>query len=652
MLGVSNMPRMTQFIISSAISFTAVFALAMPARAASDLETVQEAYVAYYGRPADPAGLSYWAGQLAGSDLTAIIDEFASSTESNQLYAGMSDQGKITFIYRVLFNRDPDSAGMQFWANELASGNKTLQEIALSILQGAISSDRALIANKLAAGTHFSDQLSARDLSGAYTVQADIFLARNWLGAVDADLQSVDAAKAAFDDLANKMQKAGTTDALTGFLIKPETTVASAVAALRTLGKAVTMTDVTTSRYCSGVPDGYVPLSGALMKQIDAFGQFVGTPATTDDCGFFVADMEALTTHIQAEASGYRPVVTSVTAFQDPDQDQLPDPVSLIPDTSSYEISGLRRSGTRGLFFNVLDSATKKAVLGLTPTQISVTNNSAPLGVDSLGYSSSITQSAASVSMVLDASGSMGKNDYEAAAAAANLFITRKSSADEISVTVFDDEVVFFDQAGLNDVVARRNLTFTDGSGNPLLVTPPVDGFTTSALFPEQMVKLFDRYSDAWDEQDFFFNISGRFPWGGSTAMYDAVGVGIDHLSTRQNRRYVLAMTDGRENSSNQYNLSTVTTHALSNGVVVFTVGAGTSVDVQDLTDLATQTGGQFHQVGSASEVSGLASVFDAIRTSITYDYAATLAADPQPGPLALSVDFGGDVVSAEINIQ
>jgi len=80
---------------------------------------VQEIYIAYYGRPADPAGLQYWAGQLAANrgNLSAIINAFGSSAESTALYAGADNSAKVTAIYRQLFNRAPDTAGLNFYTD-------------------------------------------------------------------------------------------------------------------------------------------------------------------------------------------------------------------------------------------------------------------------------------------------------------------------------------------------------------------------------------------------------------------------------------------------------------------------------------------------------------------------------------------------------
>ena len=53
---------------------------------------VQKAYVAYYGRPADPAGQTYWAQRMdsEGQSLDAIIGAFGNSDEFNRRYGGLT----------------------------------------------------------------------------------------------------------------------------------------------------------------------------------------------------------------------------------------------------------------------------------------------------------------------------------------------------------------------------------------------------------------------------------------------------------------------------------------------------------------------------------------------------------------------------------
>ncbi|WP_167670969.1 DUF4214 domain-containing protein, partial [Allopusillimonas ginsengisoli] len=87
-------------------------------------DAVQKIYIAYYGRPADPVGLNFWAGKLdaAAGDLSEIIDAFGNSAESTALFDGASNSAKITQIYQQLFNRAPEADGLNFYIDLLANG--------------------------------------------------------------------------------------------------------------------------------------------------------------------------------------------------------------------------------------------------------------------------------------------------------------------------------------------------------------------------------------------------------------------------------------------------------------------------------------------------------------------------------------------------
>ncbi|WP_374485333.1 DUF4214 domain-containing protein [Zoogloea sp.] len=140
----------------------------------TSLDTVQKAYIAFYGRPADYAGQQYWASVLDqnGGNLAAIIDAFGNSVESNNLYGNASASDKITKIYQQMFNRAPDTAGLNYWAGEVSNGHVTLQGAALAILNGATNSDAALISQKLTACKQFTDQLHSTNTDHLYDSSA------------------------------------------------------------------------------------------------------------------------------------------------------------------------------------------------------------------------------------------------------------------------------------------------------------------------------------------------------------------------------------------------------------------------------------------------------------------------------------------------
>ncbi|WP_176368459.1 beta strand repeat-containing protein [Paraburkholderia youngii] len=131
--------------------------------AAQYYEEVQQAYLAYYGRPADPAGQEYWAMRLdnAGGNLSSIINEFGTSTESTALYGGSNMAAQITAIYQTLFGRAPDAEGLNFYQHGINSGEFTLASVALNIFYGATGTDKAQLDAKLAYADAFTNALSA-----------------------------------------------------------------------------------------------------------------------------------------------------------------------------------------------------------------------------------------------------------------------------------------------------------------------------------------------------------------------------------------------------------------------------------------------------------------------------------------------------------
>ncbi len=164
---------------------------------------VQKIYIAYYGRPADPAGLSYWAnrlnlegeglegteGGLEGSEgLETIIEAFATSPESVALYGAETGEAEttdlVTRIYQQLFNREPDAEGLAFYSDRITSGEFTAATAMLDILNGARDTDLQVVDNKLAVAQDFTNQVTDQDL--AYSGEAAAGVARFLLDQVSA----------------------------------------------------------------------------------------------------------------------------------------------------------------------------------------------------------------------------------------------------------------------------------------------------------------------------------------------------------------------------------------------------------------------------------------------------------------------------------
>ncbi len=157
---------------------------------------VQTAYVAYYGRAADPGGQGFWAVQMdaAGQSLDAIIGPFGNSDEFNRRYGGLSFTQLVTMIYQQTLGRDPDQAGLDYYVGELQAGRKTLQTITLDILNGATTApDSTTVANKLDVAQYYTDKVAAG--CGYGTEQNAV----NILAGVTAEVSTVIATKASID---------------------------------------------------------------------------------------------------------------------------------------------------------------------------------------------------------------------------------------------------------------------------------------------------------------------------------------------------------------------------------------------------------------------------------------------------------------------
>jgi len=140
---------------------TATFTF-LAAGSAYSNEWVQKSYVAYYGRPADPGGLAYWASRMdrEGGSLSSIIAAFGYSDEFNRRYGGLSYGDLIDTLYQQTLGRGPDPAGKQWYLSQLNAGLTTPQTITLDLLGGATGDDAFTVANRLDVANHYTGKVA------------------------------------------------------------------------------------------------------------------------------------------------------------------------------------------------------------------------------------------------------------------------------------------------------------------------------------------------------------------------------------------------------------------------------------------------------------------------------------------------------------
>lgn len=137
----------------------------------ASLDSVQEFYLAYFGFPADPGGLDFWAQKLDNSDdLTALLSEFGGANSFLDQYGELENDALINSLYQELFNRDADSQGLAFYLGRLESGEATLTSVAKQIIDGAKNGgdDATIFDNKVAVANCITDYIERTDYH--YTV--------------------------------------------------------------------------------------------------------------------------------------------------------------------------------------------------------------------------------------------------------------------------------------------------------------------------------------------------------------------------------------------------------------------------------------------------------------------------------------------------
>jgi len=175
---------------------------------ASDYEeVVQQLYISYFGRPADPAGLANFEAQLlaagAPTDIQllvqaystdpavqALIDAFGTSPESQTLYGSGTTDDFIDAIFEHVLSRAPQASGLQFWESQLggglSQGNAALAIMAAALVNSTAQGqqDATLIQDRITVAEQFTTSVSSENAVGAYRGAPAASMARAMLAGV------------------------------------------------------------------------------------------------------------------------------------------------------------------------------------------------------------------------------------------------------------------------------------------------------------------------------------------------------------------------------------------------------------------------------------------------------------------------------------
>lgn len=199
---------------------------------ATHVAAVQELYVAYFGRPADPAGLDYWTNVVeaqAGST-TAVSAAFATQPEYIVAYFGKTNAQVVDQIYLNLFGRGTSTTdGRAYWVDLLNKGTVGVSTIVAEVANGAQGSDGVAFENKVEAATAFTSALDTAAEQAGYAGADSLALAKTWISSITTDATLT----AAIAPTALNAQVAAVVKAGTPFALE------SGIVALRAADKAI-----------------------------------------------------------------------------------------------------------------------------------------------------------------------------------------------------------------------------------------------------------------------------------------------------------------------------------------------------------------------------------------------------------------------------
>ena len=100
---------------------------------------LQQQYIAYFGRPGDPAGIKYWLSSSSGiSSAREFADKIYAQEEYKKSTVGSkSTEEQINGLYVNLFGRQADAEGLLYWTNQVENGTLSLSNIAYDLIAAA-----------------------------------------------------------------------------------------------------------------------------------------------------------------------------------------------------------------------------------------------------------------------------------------------------------------------------------------------------------------------------------------------------------------------------------------------------------------------------------------------------------------------------------
>ncbi|MCF4982116.1 DUF4214 domain-containing protein [Pseudomonas gessardii] len=136
---------------------------------------IQQLYVGLLGRAADQGGLNWWADQVTtgGKTLEDVRASFVTSTEYTTTYGAAATRADlVTSIYQNLFERTPSADEVKYWAE---TDTRPADQLVAAFIEFAGAADQAVINNKTFVAQTYTDTVGTNfNAAGAASVIANV----------------------------------------------------------------------------------------------------------------------------------------------------------------------------------------------------------------------------------------------------------------------------------------------------------------------------------------------------------------------------------------------------------------------------------------------------------------------------------------------
>lgn len=136
---------------------------------------IQQLYVGLLGRAADQGGLNWWADQVTtgGKTLEDVRASFVTSTEYTTTYGAATTRADlVTSIYQNLFERTPSADEVKYWAE---TDTRPADQLVAAFIEFAGAADQAVINNKTFVAQTYTDTVGTGfSTAGAAQVIANV----------------------------------------------------------------------------------------------------------------------------------------------------------------------------------------------------------------------------------------------------------------------------------------------------------------------------------------------------------------------------------------------------------------------------------------------------------------------------------------------